>query len=133
MIDVVVPARQPRRMTKRRNSSPYPYPASDYVRAVMADGWRRRDAESLALVAGCFAHARDRESVFKLAPLVAAELRKEPVLAAAALRLAPLNGVLWPVALLGSATPEADRGPLTRLLMAADAYRAANHECEGVA
>jgi hypothetical protein len=120
-------------MTKRRNTSPYPHPPSAYVRAVMADGWRRCDAEALAIVAGCIAHAQDRASVYRLAPLAAAELRKEPVLAAAALRLAPLDDVLWPIALLGAATPPADRGPLTRLLLAADAYRAANHECEGVA
>ena len=71
-------------MTKRRrNSSPYPHPPSDYVRAVMRDGWRRCDAEALAIVAFCLGHAGERDDLGTLASFAARELRKEPVLAGA--------------------------------------------------
>jgi hypothetical protein len=109
-------------MTKRRHSSPYPHPPSDYVRAVIRDGWRRCDAESLAIVAFCLGHASDRDGLTTLASFATRELRKEPVLAGAVLRLAPIPGVADRAHLLWCYAPTADRGPLARLADAAGAF-----------
>ena len=98
----------------------------------MSDGWRRCDAESLAVVTKCITDA-DRESVRRLAPIAAAELRKQPVLAAAALRLAPADGIWWPIGLLTAAASPDDKKPLSHLLSVAAAHMWLNHECDTVA
>src|SRR3954453_13281938 len=76
-------------MTKRRNSSPYPHPPSAFVRELTKRGWRRCDAEALAIVAFCLQHADDDESLPTLARYAAAALAKEPVLAGAVMLFAP--------------------------------------------
>jgi hypothetical protein len=79
-------------MTKRRNSSPYPHPPSAFVRDLTQRGWRRCDAEALAMVEFCVQHADDDESLPTLARHAATALAKQPVLAGAIMRLAPEPG-----------------------------------------
>lgn len=50
-------------MTKRRTSSPYPYPPSDFVRHLTRVGWRRCDAEAIDVVRLALRNARNPNEV----------------------------------------------------------------------
>lgn len=113
---------------RRRTSSPYPHPPSEFVREVMRASWRRCDAEALAMVAFCLERAAEAKvfgGLDLLAAHAAAALETEPVLAAAALRLAPRRD-LWPAFnLLLGAAPFGRRAGLFRLREVAVMYEIA--------
>lgn len=118
-------------MTKRQKSSPYPHPPSAFVRALTREGWRRCDAEALAVVGFCLDHANDDDSLSTLARHAAAALTKEPVLAGAVLLFARNLEASTAARRLWSALPSPDRYPLARLFrIAADLELAAFVESE---
>lgn len=80
-------------MTKRRKTSPYPKPPTDFVRSLMRDGWRRCDAEGVDAVRRALGAAHDSAHVAEAARLAAAALERGPVLAGANYYLARLEGV----------------------------------------
>jgi hypothetical protein len=82
-------------MTNRRKSSPYPHPPSAFVRDLTSRGWRRYDAEALAIVAFCLEHADDDASLPTLARYATDALGKEPVLAGAVLLFARKPGTAY--------------------------------------
>jgi hypothetical protein len=114
-------------MSRRRTSSPYPKPPTPFVRAAMNDGWRRCDAESLAVVEFCVRNAMDpRPSLPVLARYAGEALLKEPVLAAAALRLTGSRSVAEGVWRLTAAAPLGLKYGFYRLWLVANAAASQN-------
>lgn len=72
-------------MTKRKASSPYKNPPSPFVKRMTRAGWRRCDAEALAVLHFCLAHAMEGTGLRTLARHAAAALERPAVLAAAVL------------------------------------------------
>lgn len=106
-------------MTKRRTSSPYPYPPGDFCRDLMNKGWRRCDAEAINVVRLALAHADDAKALRPWSARAATSLAKEPVLTGAVHRLTGDYAVAVAAFRLLVAAPDGQALPLARFFDAA--------------
>ena len=106
-------------MTKRRNSSPYPHPPTEFCRELMSKGWRRCYAERLDVVRIALAHADDASGVRIWAARAADALALEPVLAGALNRFVRSHDVQARAFRLFLAAPKDKRAGLATLFLAA--------------
>ena len=105
-------------MTKRRNSSPYPHPPTEFCRELMNKGWRRCYAEGIDVVRLALAHAHDPQSVRTWAARAAKALTLEPVVVGAIHQLAE-EDVAMSALLLLVAAPKGQQTGLARFTYAA--------------
>ena len=107
------------RMTKRRNSSPYPHPPTEFCRELMSKGWRRCYAEGIDVVRLALAHAHDPQTVRTWAARAAKALTIEPVVVGAIHLLAEDGNVAMSALLLLVAAPKGQQDGLARFTYAA--------------
>jgi hypothetical protein len=106
-------------MTKRRNSSPYPHPPTEFCRELMSKGWRRCYAEGVDVVRIALAHADDPKDIRMWSARAAKALATEPVLAGSVHRLTGEAAIAVAAFRLLVAAPQGQGMPLARFFDAA--------------